>query len=125
MTDADLLAILCREPFSGITPEVYASLSDWQILHCICAARDEDNHQLIPIKRRIEDVPLLQRLRGRVEKPLPPIETLSIPAEAKAMMPPLMGIDFIGMYWQRLLRKGFTQEQIFDRWKAYAAKDFN
>ena len=126
LTDADFVAILMREPFAGITPDVYAKLTDWQILHCICAARDDD-HSLIPIKRRIADLPLLVRLRGRVERDPPSIGELKIPPEAFALAAahPNMGGGFIAMYWQRLLRHNFTPEQVLERWKAYAAKGFN
>jgi hypothetical protein len=123
-TDADLLAILMREPFNQ-TPATYAKLSDWQILHCVLAARDDDG--LIPIKERIWRLgqERAQHLSGFVERPMPTLEELAIPASAFALMPKLMSPGYIAMYWQRLLNHGVDREEILQRWQQYAADGFN
>jgi hypothetical protein len=113
-----VLAILLREPFSYMTPELYASLSDRVILGCYLAQRDEDG-ALIPERRRRREHSRGSRGEptGRPEdaaRELPSAESLEIPALVWDSGTPG---DFTLMWWQTWRSRAcYTTEQLLERW---------
>jgi hypothetical protein len=113
--DADVLAVLVREPFAGVTPAVYAGLSDWQIAEVYLAPRDDD-HQLTAYRRRHrrpEDGPT-----GRPEdagRELKSAEELGVPGECFFQGP---GRAYVLMFWQVWRGRGLSVEQTLGRWQA-------
>jgi hypothetical protein len=103
----------------------YAASSDWQILNVLFAERDDD-HYLIPIKRRLREREIRRRVSPEVYQASPlPISELNVPPEALDLMPPFMSQGYVSMFWQTAKRYGFDDATVLQRWKDFAAKDFN
>lgn len=114
----DVLALLVREPFAGVTPALYASLSDRQILDAYFAPRDDDGDLIPEWKRRRP-----ARAGGggptgdpaRAAQELPPAESLDIPAEAWKSA---RATDYTLMWWSVWRGRGtFTTAELLERWR--------
>lgn len=117
MTDADLFSLLCREPFAGsLTWERYLGETDWRILHCYLAPRDEENHALIPLRVRMGRTrPDPEGATGdpdRAAQELPKAEDLGVPAEVFACNVP---VSYILMFWAVWKRRGLNSETILEK----------
>jgi hypothetical protein len=115
MTDADVLAVLVREPFSGVTPGVYARLSDWQIVEVYLAPRD-DEHKLVPYRtrhRKPSDGPTGRP--GDAHRELKSAGELGVPKECFYQGP---GRGYVLMFWQVWRGRGLSVEETLERWRA-------
>lgn len=120
LSDQDLLSLFLREPFAGITPGVYASLSDRQIVHVFLAPRDEDG-VLIPEARQKDTAAgkleaWRQERLDRAGQELPSLEDLEVPDEAFTRGVPMA---FVLMFWQVWRSRGLTAAETLERWREY------
>ncbi len=109
--------MLVREPFSGITPAVYAELSDYQIAEIYLAPRD-DNLNLIPLAQRRRPEGTGHPDRAAQELPAP--EDLGIPPEVLVSGPP---VAFISMFYAVWRAREETPAEITARWWRYLAAE--
>lgn len=90
------------------------------------APRDDDHH-LIPIKRRIARI-LGHDSEWDVDKPgLPSAEKLLVPEEAfmlaASKKPRGIPTGFVLMYWQVWTQRGLSTADIMERFRKYVAKN--
>lgn len=123
-----MLAVLTREPFSGVTPAVYATLTDWQILHVLFAARD-DEHRLIPLRRRLagEHSSKPPGHPDNAAGELRSDEELGIDEEALAVgrtfKPRAIPLGFMRMWFQQRRDHGLSVEKVRELWKTFVARE--
>lgn len=113
------MALFVREPFGGITPAVYAALSDRQILDIYLAPRDEDGTLVAEGSSRRRSVRAQRRERlERAWRELPSAAALEIPAEVMDSPVGQRQPSFVRMYWQVWRGRGLDTQQVLARWKA-------
>jgi hypothetical protein len=112
---------LVQEPFSGMTPELFAALSDQQIASVYLAPRDKKG-RLIPewklLRRRERAAPGgAPEPTGdprRAGRELPAPESLDIPPEALLMGVPMA---YVSMFWSVWVRRGALPADIMRRFR--------
>jgi len=119
LTDDDVLALLLREPFGGITPELYARLSDYQVTEIYFAPRDKDLN-LIPFYERLADREQQEEEQAEpVRSPtagLGTVEELGVPQE---MLLKGIPMDFVLLFYRTWRDRGKTAEWVTERFGKY------
>ena len=67
------------------------------------------------------------RLRAffRVSRQPPSVAKLRIPVEALRLMPQGMSAAFVGAFWQVGRQRGRVDAEILERWRGFAANNYN
>ena len=113
-----MLAILLREPFSGMTPWLFMRLPYRVILGSYFAPRD-DKGQLIPEgegrqRDGEEDDGQITGDPDRARRELPKPKDLGIPVECLRVG---VNAGWVVMFWQVWRGRGKTTEEILEIWR--------
>jgi hypothetical protein len=110
LTDADVLAILNSRGMGGptITPAVYDTISDWDLIHIYLAPRDQDG-TLVTLRTRIRRAAGWPGEPEEDGEPLPdPLASLNVPRDALLMGVPT---DYVCMFFQVWRNRGLSDEE--------------
>lgn len=120
-----MFRILVRDPFSGVTPAVYANLSDVLIVLAYLGRRDhpggrivleceEDDFASDEIAERVAE---RERQFERAGRDMKRHGELQIPGEVVGSRTYQRSPTYVRMFWTTWLGRGLTGEQVLERWR--------
>lgn len=119
-----MLGLLLREPFSGMTPALYETLSDRELVESYFAPRDEQ-YRLIPLRRRQREREdeIRNRRLGLDRRGYPKLERIGLTQEllqqALAVNPRISPF-YCASFFQVWHNRGLPFPEIWKRWEAKA-----